>query len=60
VFIYSGGQAHRRAVSIAFIDGAELALRAGVQPGELVITDGAAYLDDGERVAVAAQSAAAR
>jgi RND family efflux transporter MFP subunit len=59
VFIYAGGQAHRRAVSIAFIDGAELALRAGVRRGEQVITDGAAYLDDGEQVTVAPASASA-
>ena len=59
VFIFAGGQAHRRAVSIAFIDGAELALRGGIQPGEQVITDGAAYLDDGEQVAVAPAGAPA-
>jgi membrane fusion protein, multidrug efflux system len=59
VFIFAGGQAQRRAVSIAFIDGAELALHAGVRPGERVITDGAAYLDDGERVALAAVGAPA-
>ncbi len=59
VFILAGRQAHRRAVSIAFIDGAELALRAGVHLGEQVITDGAAYLDDGEQVAVAPASAPA-
>lgn len=58
VFVFAGGRAHRRAVDIAFIDDAELALRAGVRPGELVITDGAAYLDDGEQVAVAAPGAA--
>jgi membrane fusion protein, multidrug efflux system len=58
VYIYAGGQAHRRAVSIAFIDGAELTLRAGVRLGEQVITDGAAYLDDGEQVAIAQAGAA--
>jgi RND family efflux transporter MFP subunit len=59
VFIFAGGQAHRRAVSIAFIDGTELALRTGVRLGEQVITDGAAYLDDGERVVIAAPAAPA-
>jgi len=59
VFILDAGHARRRAVTVAFIDGDELALRAGVQPGERVITDGAAYLDDGEAVAVAPAAAAA-
>jgi len=53
VFVYANGRAQRRAVSVAFIDGDEIALRSGVQAGEQVITDGAAYLDDGEQVAVA-------
>ena len=42
-----------RDVQVAFVDGNEVALAAGLVPGDTVITDGAAYLDDGERVAVA-------
>lgn len=53
VFVLDGGRARRRAVTIAFIDGDRLALRAGVRAGEQVITDGAAFLDDGEAVVVA-------
>ena len=54
VFVLQGGVARRRAVTIAFLDGDELALRTGLSSGETVITDGAAFLDDGERVAVTA------
>jgi RND family efflux transporter MFP subunit len=53
VFTLDGGQARRREVQIAFIDGSEVALRSGVSPGETVVTDGAPFLDDGEHVAVA-------
>jgi len=31
----------------------KVAIAAGVQPGEQVITDGALYLSDGEKVSVA-------
>ena len=41
-------------ISIAFIDGDQLALRSGLHTGETVITDGAGFIDDGERVAAAA------
>jgi multidrug efflux pump subunit AcrA (membrane-fusion protein) len=54
VFVLEGGQAHRREVQVAFLDGNTLALRSGLKPGETVITDGAAFLDEGEHV-VAAQ-----
>jgi multidrug efflux pump subunit AcrA (membrane-fusion protein) len=54
VFVLEGDRARRREVQVAFIDGDALALRAGIKPGEVVITDGAPYIDDGERVAVAA------
>ena len=52
VFVYAGGRAQRRAVTVAFIDGEQLALSAGLNRGETVITDGAAFLDDGELVAI--------
>ena len=59
VFVLEGGHARRREVQVAFIDGDELALRAGIRPGEVVITDGAPYIDDGERVAVGTTGARA-
>jgi len=52
VFVLDGGHARRREVQIAFLDGGEVALRGGLSPGDTVITDGAPFLDDGERVAV--------
>ena len=36
----------------AFIDGEEVALRSGLEAGLRVVTDGAAYLEDGRRVRV--------
>ena len=53
VFVLEEGRARRRAVTIAFIEGEQIALRAGLQAGETVITDGAPFLDDAERVTVA-------
>jgi RND family efflux transporter MFP subunit len=48
----AGGQhtAKRRAVEVAFIEGVSVALAGGLQAGEQVVTDGALYLEDGERV----------
>ena len=54
VFVLAAGRAHRRQVQIAFIEGDRIALRAGLSAGETVITDGAPFLDDQERVAAAA------
>jgi membrane fusion protein, multidrug efflux system len=54
VFVLQGEHARRRDIEIAFIDGTDIAARSGLQIGEQVITDGAPYLDDGERVAIAA------
>jgi multidrug efflux system membrane fusion protein len=44
--------AKRRAVDVAFIDGVQVALSQGLNAGEKVVTDGALYLQDGERVLV--------
>jgi multidrug efflux system membrane fusion protein len=44
--------AKRRAVEVAFIDGVQVALSQGLNAGEKVVTDGALYLQDGERVLV--------
>ena len=52
VFVVEGGVVRRRAIRIAFMDGTDFALRSGLAAGETVVTDGAAFLDDGERIAV--------
>ena len=54
VFVLQDGRARRRAIEIAFTDGADIAVRTGLGSGETVITDGAPFLDDNEPVAVAA------
>ncbi len=40
----------RRAVEVAFIDGDTVALTRGLDPGARVVTDGAAYVEEGRRV----------
>lgn len=52
VFVLENDQARRRDVAVAFIAGEAVALSSGVAAGEQVITDGALYLEDGERVTV--------
>lgn len=47
-----GDVVSRKAVEVAFIDGEEVALRSGLEAGLRVVTDGAAYLEDGRRVRV--------
>lgn len=44
--------AKRRAVEVAFIDGVSVALVQGINVGEKVVTDGALYIQDGERVLI--------
>jgi RND family efflux transporter MFP subunit len=44
--------AKRRPVEVAFIDGTQVAIADGVKAGEKIVTDGALYLQDGERVLV--------
>jgi RND family efflux transporter MFP subunit len=51
VFVLDHDRVRRRAVEIAFIEGENVALTSGVQRGERIVTDGALYLADGERVA---------
>lgn len=53
VFVLDKDHARRRDVDVAFIEGEHVALASGLDAGEQVITDGASYLEDGERVAVA-------
>jgi hypothetical protein len=51
-FIVEGGIAKRRAIEIAFIDRDHVALASGLNVGAVVVTDGALYLADGDRVQV--------
>lgn len=53
VFVLDKEHARRRDVEVAFIEGEHVALVSGLEVGEQVITDGASYLEDGERVAIA-------
>ena len=50
VFIVKGDRVEAPAVRVAFIAPANVALADGVQPGERVVTDGALYLQDDERI----------
>ena len=52
VFVADQGVARKRAVKVAFIAAAEVALASGLKPGESVITEGALYLQDGDRIRV--------
>jgi multidrug efflux system membrane fusion protein len=52
VYVLDQDHARRRDVEIAFIDNESIALMKGVTPGERVVTDGALYLEDGEKVAI--------
>jgi membrane fusion protein, multidrug efflux system len=45
-------RAERRRVRVAFLDGQQVAVAKGLEGTAAVITDGAAYLDDGSRVRV--------
>lgn len=59
VFVVEGGKAHKRAVRVAFLDDTQVALASGVRAGEAVVSAGAPYLDDGERVSATASGASA-
>jgi len=52
VFVVDGNRARHRAVSVAFIDPSGVAIASGLTPGERVVTDGALYLEDQERIEV--------
>jgi RND family efflux transporter MFP subunit len=58
VFVVTGGKAHKRAVRIAFLEDTQVALSSGVNAGELVVSAGAPYLDDGEAVRASPAAAA--
>jgi len=52
VFVVDGGKAQRREVQVAFITADSIALESGLAAGEAVVTDGALYLENGERVEI--------
>jgi membrane fusion protein, multidrug efflux system len=52
VFVVDGDRAKRRSVRVAFIAPEAVALDDGVKPGERVVTDGALYLQDDERIEI--------
>lgn len=55
VYVVDGDRAKRRPVRVAFIGPEAVALDDGVKPGERVVTDGALYLQDDERIEVIAE-----
>jgi membrane fusion protein, multidrug efflux system len=55
VYVVDGDRAKRRPVRVAFIAPEAVALSEGVEPGERVVTDGALYLQDGERIEIVAE-----
>ncbi len=54
VFVLQGDTVHKRAVQVAFLTRDQVALRDGLTADEQVVTDGALYLSDGEKVSVQA------
>jgi membrane fusion protein, multidrug efflux system len=52
VFVLTGEVAKKRSVQVAFFTRDHVALQSGLTGNEQVITDGALYLSDGERVGV--------
>lgn len=52
VFVLDNDRVRRRDVEVAFIENDTVALASGIESGEQIVTDGALYLEDGERVAV--------
>lgn len=57
VYVLQGERAERREVTVAFITGDGVALSAGLASGETVVTDGALYLADGDRIRVVSDAA---
>lgn len=50
VFVVDGAVARKREVQVAFIDGDTVALSSGLAIGTTLVTEGALYLVDGERI----------
>jgi multidrug efflux pump subunit AcrA (membrane-fusion protein) len=59
VFVVEDGTARRRPVSVAFIAPTAVAISSGLTAGENVVTDGALYLEDGEKIQVIPPTATA-
>jgi len=57
VFVVEGTHARRRPVKVAFIGDDQVALTSGLRPGESVVTDGALYLGENERIEIVPGSA---
>ena len=56
VFVIEGDHVRRRPVRIAFMQNTQVALAEGLKPGEVLVTDGALYLGDHEKVHVVSES----
>jgi RND family efflux transporter MFP subunit len=56
VFVASGGQAHRRTVTLGLGDDERVEIASGLAAGEAVVTDGHAGLPDGTAIRVADDS----
>lgn len=54
VFVVDGNVARKREVRLAFLTGTQAALEQGVDAGATVVTEGALYLVDGERIRIVA------
>ena len=52
VFVVDGEIARKRSVKVAFISDLGVAIANGLKPGERIVTEGALYLVDGERIRV--------
>jgi len=52
VFVIHGDRARRKPVKIAFIGDDHVALKEGLNAGDSVVTDGALYLEENERIEV--------
>ncbi len=59
VFVLANDRARRRPVRVAFMAADQVALAEGLAPGETVVTEGALYLQDDERITVVKDAAAA-
>ena len=46
----------RRSIRVAFIAPEAVAIADGLQPGERVVTDGALYLEDQERIEIVGET----
>jgi len=50
--VVEGSLARKREIVVAFIEGEQVALKQGLKPNERVVTEGALYLQDGERIRI--------